>query len=339
MQKKLYDDSILSLESQWQDYVLKDTKIHTSSTDSINNIKKGKLSSICIMKWNKSLIDRISRIGDIWIGLYLDQISRETLEINVKIGGIYVSKILISPGEKKLSLENASFIPLVNLQYHEIVLEFSPSQSDNLHIIYGFISDIPRRYLAINHSYYIIPEFFRSIYTKSLPLIIQKGGMCASSKILKKISYAIQLPDMWKSTDTKYYWRQISKNIIQSTNLFKKELIEKTCHPSRINQWCLTIDEMQELKDLNLYKYDECRRYNQKLWLDEVMILTSSTRPYIPFLKVLRHTNNNFIFKFLNSNGRIFHTIRGKNNRYLAFDNNKPYWFEKINNKRKFSEI
>lgn len=332
-----FDDVFLSLSLQWQDYFFNDTKLHTHQTKSLEEIVSGKLSSLFIKTYN-SRSTYIHKIGDILMGLYLDKDFKKSLEVDILINEYPISKISICPGEKKLSFENASFIPLISIPNLDIRFEIDHDPDQYLYIIYGDIQDNYRSFLAKEICIYNIPLSFRSqytinksiiIYIHNFPLILLDHQNLILDSILEDYTYII-LPDIYKATHINYYWLTYSKNTREHLNTFKKELIEKTCHPLRLFNW---IDDSGLYTEISSHKKYQIT----KIWYDEILIIDTITKPSYNFLKVLYFGNIKKTITFINSNGRNFITIRGKKNRFIAFDISKPYWIQ-IENKRKINE-
>lgn len=225
------------------------TKLSYPSPDEYNAlmdlIKNNKICSFSTRKYDSNLI---SRYSDLLIGFY----SFKPVSFDVYIGG---QKICTHNLQKKtfvFAYHNRYFISFISLRFHEVTIKILHGDASDLYFVDCFLSTDDRRMLSQKPSYVIIDEHQIGIFMNGM------HGVNNISSIKEKINDMIQLPDL---TPTRDFIKESKYRV----DLIRKDLIEKTWHPSRIRTWCLDVED--EFCDISLTGIS-----NRFRWLDDILL-------------------------------------------------------------------
>lgn len=88
---------------------------------------------------NHTTVSTIGRLGDIVIGIYLDETASAPLSLKLVIGGVDLPDLEVAPGEFVYMLENTHPFPIIAIQYSET--RVSTSSCQGLHVVYALMKN------------------------------------------------------------------------------------------------------------------------------------------------------------------------------------------------------
>lgn len=209
--------------------------------------KDTKESSIRFLENNPNKID--------WKNLSSNPAAIHLLEAN--INKINWKELSTNPAAVYLLEQNPNKINWENLSKNN-----SPIA---IHILEQNIDKICWRWLSENSSaIYLLEKYQNQIDWKHLSLnpsafhLLKNNPDKIDWKNLSKNKGLCQFDSNFlKENQDKIYWEYLSNNpdifevdidfFHKRINIIRKELMEKTWHPSRFREWCLSVDELNEL--------------------------------------------------------------------------------------------
>ena len=263
--------------------------------------------------------------GNALVGIHLSTDACLPATVDVKIGGTPVSRLTLFPGDKCLTLEDATCCHLDALQYHAVELSGAAVE---LTLVYCIFDDAVTDYIARTIHLYLVPEHLRSIHTKKQPLIGFGYGMGVvvsgdeTTMAVAVMGGHSRMIDVYK-VHQPISWRVRGRRTIEKVAAFKEELMAAAWHPHRMPEWCWDSDERADFPP-------PCASPKQapsRVWWDEVLV-TDGDAPTVSQhsgMVSLRLPEGDSVC-FVASTGRGFVTVRGKPGRHVCFDAAKPCW-------------
>jgi hypothetical protein len=223
----------------------------------------------CFPIWNGG---NVEYLGDVVIGIYnnTDEIlSFEHIE-NVfpysSDNEQVLDTFLLWPKEIHVPFGGRCFIPLDNLTWTRTILR-CPNElayTGNVFVIYGQF-DTEHRKKFFTEPYIMLPRQNQNM-GHNYTICFDKGHCLKVEKInykgrknTKKVNYdvlcsegilledVVLCPDFHLEDTSRRFntTRQTRKK--EQVSIYKKELLEETCHPRRYLQWCIDYEEQEEL--------------------------------------------------------------------------------------------
>ena len=187
---------------------------------------------------------------DTLVGVHMlpDNVCQQA-SVDVWIGGVPVSQLTFSTGDKRLVIEDATCCHTLPLFYHKVEFVLRSGVAATFSLVYCGLPMYARRYIVLTPHCYLVPLHLRTRHTleKSIFVIGGGGGNViegddreVASRVAKGHSVLL---DIWEGHCP-------PGQCLQRLAAVKEELMAAAWHPKRMVEWCWDDEDRRELEDL-----------------------------------------------------------------------------------------
>ncbi len=233
---KIFKNILEELSDDLNDFEYFNGVRKNSNNNDINNFLLDLLDDKCNYVYNiieEDIKDKrivISRHSDICMGIIMDK----DCNINITLGGIMLYEKIFCKKDEIVYFDNP--VLLISCQYYEFRIILPDNQNEKnkkIKFIHLYLENESRKFITQNN---ICLE--NTIYSKNYCSNI-------SEKILLNNDEKLFNFRFFNPNSNQYNKK---KRIMERTEKYKLELIKKCWHPKRVQDWCLSLDELELFK-------------------------------------------------------------------------------------------